>query len=228
MPSSSSSSPTADAATSRRSSTTGGWRHTGSSVRRGAHPDRRGRPARQVRRPARPRPHPPERDGPRRGGDPAQYGVSQMPVVGPSRRSPPARSRVGLRTGLLDALFTGARRWPTRSRSTWSPACRSSAPVSRSRWPGRAAELRRAARHRDGLPCGVLTRADLLRYLALDARPRWGLVDHVYYPVIGLMKSVFAARRACASRSPGRSTCRGSGAVLAVNHTGYFGLCICR
>lgn len=47
-------------------------------------------------------------------------------------------------------------------------------------------------------------------------------MDHVYYPVIGLLKSVFAAQGLRFTVTGAEHVPRVGGAVLAVNHTGYF------
>ena len=55
---------------------------------------------------------------------------------------------------------------PTRSRSTWSPGCRSSGPASRCRRRATSCEKSDAILVvEDGKPVGVLTRADLLGFL---------------------------------------------------------------
>ena len=146
-----------------------GWRRYG-FLRAGAEHDRRRRPARA--RPATcPRSCTPTRARP--CATPIEilreYGVSQMPVV---KAEPPVMAgevagSVSERD-LLDAAVhrQGAPRRP-RSSSTWRRRCRWSAPASRSRPRGtRSRTPTRSWSSSDGKPAGVLTRADLLGFLA--------------------------------------------------------------
>ncbi len=111
----------------------------------------------------------PTRPSPRRSHILQEYGVSQMPVV---RAEPPivAAEVAGSvsERALLDALFTGHARLTDRvERAHVGRRCRRSAPPSRR---GDAVALLERADavlvHEDGKPVGVLTRQDLLAFLA--------------------------------------------------------------
>ena len=98
-----------------------------------------------------------------------EYGVSQMPVV---RAEPPvmAAEVAGsvVERDLMDALFSGRARLADRVEAAHVGArCPGSAPASRS--SGRSATLEAADALLvldDGKPVGVLTRQDLLGFLA--------------------------------------------------------------
>ena len=98
-----------------------------------------------------------------------EYGVSQMPVV---KAEPPVMA--GEVAGAVSPSATcwtrcspARRTWPTRSASTWARRCRWSARASRSPTARHALEdARRVMVIEDGKPVGVLTRADLLGFLA--------------------------------------------------------------
>ena len=99
-----------------------------------------------------------------------EYGVSQMPVV---KAEPPGHGGRGRRLGqrarpARGAVHRQARTSPTRSRSTWSAPLPLVGAGRAGRRP-RASELEDADAImvvEDGKPVGVLTRADLLGFLA--------------------------------------------------------------
>ena len=132
-------------------------------------PDRRRGAARQVRTAARPGAHPPERDDRRGGRDPA--GVRRLPDAGGPGRAADRGGR-GRRLGVRAHPARGAlhrRRPPHRpGRGPHvAPAARPSVPPSP---PSDAVTLLEDADavlvHEDGKPVGVLTRQDLLAFLA--------------------------------------------------------------
>ena len=97
-----------------------------------------------------------------------EYGVSQMPVV---RAEPPivaaeVAGSVSERT-LLDALYAGTARLTDRVEDHMSPALPT---IGASEPASAAVKLLESADavlvHEDGKPVGVLTRQDLLAYLA--------------------------------------------------------------
>ena len=100
-----------------------------------------------------------------------RYGISQIPVVRNGDEADSLADVVGSirESGLLDRVFRRPGRRSTRtSRPRWSrrsPPSRSASPSTPSS-PTSPPGTRRSWSPRDGRPVGVLTRADLLEYLA--------------------------------------------------------------
>ena len=160
--------PTPAAATCRRSSTTTGWPTTASSRPAGQATGRSTcAPQGRQRLPELVHVHPNETVA-RGDRHLREYGVSQMPVV---KAEPPvmAAEVVGsvVERDLLDALFTGK----ARSRTAWSSTCRAPLPQVGSGEPVSAAmaaldKADAAVVLVEGKPRGVITRQDLLAFLA--------------------------------------------------------------
>ena len=144
-----------------------GWRPTASSSQDGRG-DRRRRAARQEPASCRPGAHPPERDRARRGRDHAR--VRRLADAGGQRRAAGDGRRGGgsvSERDLLDALFAGTRHAGRRRRQHMGaplPLVGSGEDVPRA--AARAGDADAVMVVDDGKPVGVLTRADLLAFLA--------------------------------------------------------------
>ena len=113
--------------------------------------------------------HPPERDRARRRRDHARVRrLADAGGLGRAAGDGGRGGRLGVRTGAAGRRCSPAGpHWPTPCPRTWRPRCRWWVPVRTSRRCGRSLQESDAVMViDDGKPAGVLTRADLLAFLA--------------------------------------------------------------